>query len=84
MYNTQVVSNQTTDKLDAMYIYDYILKNTIRFLIQIFDRYISGKAQYKDVYRKTIEILQRDCIFKTNCCLRIHNAHLKLASPISG
>ena len=40
--------------------------------------------QYKDVYRRTIEILQRAHIFKVNCCFKVHNANLKLASPISG
>ena len=46
--------------------------------------HVSRKPQYKDVYRRTIEILQRPHIFKINCCLKVHNAHLKLASPISG
>ena len=27
---------------------------------------------------------QHACTFKVNCCLKIHNAHLKLLSPISG
>ena len=36
---------------------------------------LSRNTQYKDIYKRTI--------FKTNCCLRIHNAFLKLASPIS-
>ena len=38
---------------------------------------ISRKVQYKDVYRRTIEILQRARIFKANCCLKVHNAYLK-------
>ena len=42
------------------------------------------KPQYKDVYIWAIEILQRAHIFKANCCLKVHNAHLKLALPISG
>ena len=44
----------------------------------------SGKSQHKDVYRRTIEILQCGHIFKVNCCLKAHNASLKLALPISG
>ena len=27
---------------------------------------------------------QRARTFKVNCCLNVHNAHLKLLSPISG
>ena len=30
------------------------------------------------------EIPYRTPIFKANSCLKVHNAHLKLASPISG
>ena len=44
--------------------------------------FVYRKTQYKDVYKRTIEILQRACIFKANCCLKVHNAPLKLASPI--
>ena len=46
--------------------------------------HLSRKAQYKDVYRIAIEILQRTCNFQVNCCLKVHNAPLKLPSPISG
>ena len=42
------------------------------------------KGQYKYVHKRTIEILQRAHIFNTNCCLKVHNAHLKLVSQISG
>ena len=42
-------------------------------------RLVSRKAQNKDVYRRTIEILQRAHIFKVNCFLKVYNAHLKLA-----
>ena len=45
---------------------------------------VSRNPQYKDVYRRTIEMLQRACNFKVNCCLKVHNAHLKILSPISG
>ena len=31
-----------------------------------------------------VEILQRAQIFKANYCLKVHNAHVKLVSPISG
>ena len=40
--------------------------------------------QYKDIYRRTIEMPQRAHIFKVDCCLDVHNAHLKLLLPISG
>ena len=36
------------------------------------------------IYRRTIELLQWTRICKVNCCLKVHNAQLKLASPISG
>ena len=45
---------------------------------------ISRKPQYKDVYRRTIEMPQRARTFQVNCCLKVHNAHLKLLSSISG
>ena len=51
---------------------------------RIQDTNVSRKRQYKDVYRGTIEMLQRARTFQLNCCLKIHNAHLKLLSPISG
>ena len=39
----------------------------------------------RSYYEKNrIEILQRTHIFKANWCLKIHNAHLELVSPISG
>ena len=31
-----------------------------------------------------IEMPQRARTLKVNCCLKVHNAHLKLLSPISG
>ena len=34
---------------------------------------ISRKAQYKDVYRRTIEMPQRAHTFKVDCCLKVHN-----------
>ena len=40
-------------------------------------------GQYKDVYWRTIEIPQCTHIFKAKCCLKVHNVHLKLQSPIS-
>ena len=44
---------------------------------------ISRKPQYKNLYRRTIEMSQRARTFQVNCCLKVHNAHLKLLSPIS-
>ena len=41
-------------------------------------------AQYRNVYRRTIEIPQRNRIFKANCCLKVYNVHLKWASSILG
>ena len=38
----------------------------------------------QNVYSRTIEILHRAHIFKANCYLKVHNAHFKFASPISG
>ena len=35
-------------------------------------------------FRRTIETLQRARIFKADYCLKVHNAPLKLALPISG
>ena len=45
---------------------------------------ITRLPQYKNVYRRTIEMPQRAHIFKVNCSLKVHNSHLKLLSPISG
>ena len=42
------------------------------------------KGTVKDVYRRTIEIRQCTRISKANYGLKVHNAPLKLASPISG
>ena len=44
---------------------------------------VSRKRQYEDFCRRTIEILQRTHILKINWSLKVHNAHLKLASPTS-
>ena len=44
---------------------------------------VSRKPQYKDV-RRTIEIPQRAHTFNVSSHLKVHNAHLELASPISG
>ena len=45
---------------------------------------VSRNPQYKDVYRRTIEMPQRARPFKVNFCLNVHNAHLILLSKISG
>ena len=42
---------------------------------------ISLNAQYRGIYRRTIESVLRDCIFEAKCYLKVHNAHLVL--PIS-
>ena len=49
-----------------------------------FLKYVSRNLQYKHVYRRRIEIPQRTHIFPTKCCLEVHNAPLKLVSPLSG
>ena len=41
------------------------------------------RPQYKDVYMRTKEMLQRSDIFKVNRCLKVHSAHLKLAYTLS-
>ena len=41
-------------------------------------------SHYKDIHRRTIEIVQRNRTLEDNCCLKVYNAHIKLASPISG
>ena len=46
--------------------------------------FVSRKPQYKDVYRRTMEVPQCAHTFQVNCCLKVHNAHPKLLSPISG
>ena len=45
---------------------------------------VSQNPQYKDICRRTIEILQRAHIFKANCYLKVQNVHIKLASAILG
>ena len=44
---------------------------------------ISRKAQYKDVFRRTIETPQRARIFKANSYLKVQNAHLKVTIGLS-
>ena len=45
---------------------------------------VSRKPPYKDICRRAIEILQCAHIFKANYYLNVHNAHIKLPSPILG
>ena len=45
---------------------------------------VSRNVQYKDVHTRTMEIPQRALILKGNHCLKVHNAHFKLVSPICG
>ena len=54
------------------------------FKLSPFPHFVSRKPQYKDIYWRTIEMPQRARAFQVNCCLKVHNAHLKLLSPISG
>ena len=46
-------------------------------------KFMCRNEQYKDVYRWTIEFSQHTHIFKVDCCLKVHNAHLKLVSSVS-
>ena len=39
---------------------------------------VSRKVQYKDVYRRAIEIQQHTRIFKANYCLKVEVGHIKL------
>ena len=41
---------------------------------------VSRNLQYKDVNRRTIEILQYACILKANCCLKVHNVPFYMAT----
>ena len=60
-------------------------KNILKLIfILLKQAFISRKPQYKEVYRRTIEMPQCARTFQVNCCLKVHNAHLKLLSPISG
>ena len=36
------------------------------------------------MFRGSIELLQRAQILKVNCCLKVHNARVNSASPMSG
>ena len=40
---------------------------------------VSRKVEYKDVYRRTIDIPHNTGVLKANCCFKDHNAHVKLA-----
>ena len=51
---------------------------------QKWQRNVTRNGQYKYVYRRIIKIPQRTRIFKVDHCLKVHYAHVKLASPISG
>ena len=42
------------------------------------------KSRYKNVYKRTIEMLQHAHIFKVNFYFKAHNAHFKLALLILG
>ena len=59
----------------------FLWKSNASFSITVSSIILS--RNHSTVYRRTIEILQRAHIFKVNCCLKVHNAHLKLASSVS-
>ena len=44
---------------------------------------VSRKPQYKDIYRRIIEMPHHAHTFQVNRCLKVHRAHLKLPLPIS-
>ena len=46
--------------------------------------YLENNALCEDVKRRTIEIPWCARMFKVRHCLKVHNAPLKLQSPISG
>ena len=46
------------------------------YMIIVDMRSVSRRTQYKEVYRRTIEILQWAPTFKVNCCFKVHNLHL--------
>ena len=50
----------------------------------LFSPYSEMHSTKTNVYVRTTEILQRTRIFKAIYCTKVHNAHLKLAVPISG
>ena len=56
----------------------------VNSIMTVYLKHLSRKPQYKDVHRGTIEMPQGAHTFKVNCCLKVHNAHLKLLTPISG
>ena len=61
-----------------------ILCSLSDILTKYYSDNVSRKPQYKDVYRRTVEMPQCAHTYQVNCCLKVHNAHLKLLSPISG
>ena len=66
-------------------VYPFLGVN-VTFLMESFgvDKPLVEFVSQLDVYRRTVEIPQRACIFKDNCCLEVHNANLiKLALRIS-
>ena len=61
-----------------------VSKGISMLVVRSFSLFISQNGQYKEVYSRTIEIPQCTRIFKSNCCLKVHNVRLKLALRISG
>ena len=54
-----------------------LLKTTSTIEAEVFSANVSRKSQYKDICRRTIEMLQCACILKVNYCLKVRNLHLK-------
>ena len=79
------VEKEKIRKLLYIHLFAFLaLRGTTTDKEQTLLQCVSRKAQNKDVYRRTIEILQHACIFKANFYSKFHNAHLKLASSVSG
>ena len=74
---SNILQVETTTLCKALDYSNDLYKNNLLFRV-------SRKPQYKDVYRRRIEIAERARIFKVNYCLMVHNAQQKPLSSISG
>ena len=72
-------SSQLGERLAGGFV-NSAVRERIRFKLHC----ISLNTQYKDVDTRTVEILQRTRTFNIDCCVKVHNAHFRLALPISG
>ena len=52
-----------------------ILHPIFQFHNKLFPIHVSRKLQYKDVYRRTIEMPQCARTFQVNCCLKVQCTH---------